>query len=74
MQSLQKYYHVDKKNISLLRFFFEACDGIAAISTIAAKDGIIKFYIPPGCEADVDMIINALGKQMNIIQIEEPLV
>ncbi len=66
MESIKKYYRVDRKEICFLKFIFEAYDGIAVISTIDQNEGIVVLIIPPGCEADVEMILQDLGKDIMI--------
>ncbi|RPH52227.1 MAG: DUF4911 domain-containing protein [Desulfobacteraceae bacterium] len=66
MEITKKYYRVERRNISFLKFIFEAYDGIAVITTVDRPKGIIMFRIPPGCENDVDMILSDLGKKMMI--------
>lgn len=66
MEITKKYYRVEKKNISFLKFIFEAYDGIAVITTVDRPKGIVMFRIPPGCENDVDMVLQDLGKKMMI--------
>lgn len=66
MEITKKYYRVERKNISFIKFIFEAYDGIAVITTVDRPKGIIMFRIPPGCENDVDMVLSDLGKKMMI--------
>jgi len=66
LEITKKYYRVERRNISFLKFIFEAYDGIAVITTVDRPKGIIMFRIPPGCENDVDMILSDLGKKMMI--------
>lgn len=66
METIQKYYRVDRKEISYLRFIFEAYDGIALIRTVDPAAGIIAFHISPGCVTDAEMIIQDLRKEMII--------
>lgn len=66
MEITKQYYRVEKKNISFLKFIFEAYDGIAIITTVDRPKGIVMFRIPPGCENEVDMVLQDLGKKMMI--------
>lgn len=66
MEITKKYYRVDRKNISFLKFIFEAYDGIAVITTVDRPKGIVMFRIPPGCENDVDTVLQDLGEKMMI--------
>jgi hypothetical protein len=60
----EKYYRIDRRNISFLKFIFEAYDGIAIITTVDRFNGIILFRIPPGCEKDVDEVLQDLKKNI----------
>jgi len=66
LKTTKKYYRVDRSEISFLRFIFESYDGITMISTIDADLGIVEFHISPGCESDVEMILNDLQKNIII--------
>ena len=60
-ETVKRYYRVDRRDIAFLRFIFEAYDGLAIIETVNPESGLIVFYITPGCEADVDMILRDLS-------------
>jgi len=66
LEITKKYYRVERKNISFLKFIFEAYDGIAVITTVDRPKGIVMFRIPPGCENEVDVVLQDLGKKMMI--------
>jgi len=66
LEITKRYYRVERKDISFLKFIFEAYDGIAVITTVDRPEGIIMFRIPPGCENDVDTVLQDLGKNMMI--------
>lgn len=66
METIKKYYRVDRKEISYLRFIFEAYDGIAVLTTIDPVMGIVGFHISPGCEEDVEMILQDLKNDIMI--------
>ena len=59
-ETIKRYYRVDRREIAFLRFIFEAYDGLAIIETLNAESGLIVFYIAPGCESDVNMILRDL--------------
>jgi hypothetical protein len=59
-KTIKRYYRVDRRDIAFLRFVFEAYEGLAIIETLNPELGIIVFYIAPGCESDVDMILSDL--------------
>ena len=59
-EMIKRYYRVDRREIAFLRFVFEAYEGLAIIETLDPESGVIVFYIAPGCESDVDMILRDL--------------
>jgi Domain of unknown function (DUF4911) len=59
-ETVKRYYRVDRREIAFLRFVFEAYDGLAIIETLNPELGVIVFHIAPGCESDVDIILNDL--------------
>ncbi|KPJ78395.1 MAG: hypothetical protein AMJ54_04060 [Deltaproteobacteria bacterium SG8_13] len=66
MKSIRRYYRIDRRQIAFLKFILEAYDGIATLSTIDSRRGVIALDIPPGCESDVDMVLEDLGRKMRI--------
>lgn len=66
MKTTKKYYRVDRREISFLKFIFESYDGITMFSTIDPDLGIVEFRISPGCESDVEMVLNDLQKNIII--------
>jgi hypothetical protein len=77
LQTIRKYYRVDRKEIFFLRFIFEAYDGIAVLTTIDPGLGIVALCIAPDCEEEVEMVLQDLKKDIMIngypeVRIQEP--
>jgi hypothetical protein len=68
-ESVKKYYRIDRREIAFLRFILEAYDGIATLTTVDSATGVVVLRITRGCESEVQMILNDLGKNIMI----EPL-
>jgi hypothetical protein len=66
LEIIKQYYRVDRREIAFIKFIFEAYDGLAVSSTIDPEAGIVMFRIAPGCEADVEMILQDLKKNIMI--------
>ena len=58
----RKLFRVDRKAVCYIKFIFEAYDGIALVETIDPYAACIALHIAPGCEADVDALLNDLRK------------
>ena len=66
MKTIKKYFRVDRRKIHLIRFILEGYEGIATLTTIDPHRGIVCLNIPPGCEDDVETVIQDLGKAVAI--------
>ena len=66
VETIKKYYHIDRREIAFLKFILEAYDGLAVLTTIDSEKGIVVINIAPGCETDVEMILQDLKKNVMI--------
>jgi hypothetical protein len=66
VKTIARYYNVDRSDIGLIRFIFEAYDGIAVVSTLQSEKDIIVIYSAPGCEEEVAYIVSDLKRQMKM--------
>ena len=70
METIKKYYRVDRRKIGFIKFIFEAYDGLATITTVDPESGIVNIQIPQGCEKDVQMILESLNKDILIEDVD----
>jgi hypothetical protein len=61
VETIKRYYRVDRREIAFLRFIFEAYDGLAVLETLDPQAGRVVFHIAPGCEGDVELILRELN-------------
>lgn len=47
-----------------MRFTFEGYEGIASVTTLDPANGLIVLNIAPGCEPDVEQVIQYLQEQV----------
>jgi hypothetical protein len=57
-------FRVDRRKISFIKFIFEACDGIATLSTLDPAMGIVKISMAPGCEGEFHEVLADLKKEI----------
>ena len=69
MRTIHKRYMVEKSRIGFLKFIFEAHDGIAVITTLDSKTGLVRFAIAPDCLEEVDAVIMDLKKDIKINEV-----
>jgi len=66
IETIKRYYRVDRREIAFIKFIFEAYDGIAVLETLDPVAGIVVFHIAPGCERDAEAILQDLKKEIVI--------
>ncbi len=64
--SVKKYFTVRRSDIAYLRFIIESYEGLATLSTVEAKNGLVSLSVP-NCFADeADMLMRALENEIEI--------
>ncbi|HOV86044.1 MAG TPA: DUF4911 domain-containing protein [Syntrophobacteraceae bacterium] len=54
------------REIHFLRFILEAYPGIAVVSTIDPQLGLVRLNIAPGCEEEVDAVLEAEKERLQL--------
>ena len=70
MRTTKQLYRVDRRQISLIRFIFEAYEGLAVITTVDPTAGVVSLSVAPGCEDTAKTVMDDLGKDFLIEPIE----
>ncbi len=63
---IKRYYRIDRREVHYLKFILEGYAGVAVMRTLDSRRGLVVLHISPGCETEVDMIIDDLKKNMRI--------
>lgn len=66
LKTSKQIYRVDRRQINLIRFIFEAYEGVAVVSTVEAAAGLISLAVAPGCEAVAESVMDDLSKSILI--------
>lgn len=66
LETSKQIYRVDRRQINLIRFIFEAYEGVAVVSTVEAATGLISLAVAPGCEAVAESVMDDLSKSILI--------
>lgn len=72
MRTRRRYYRVDRREIAFLRFVLEACDGIAAMTTLDPGLGTVEIRVPPGCDDEVDRVLRGLTGEIMMEPVDRP--
>ena len=54
-----------------MKFIVEAYDGVAVVTTVDPEAGIVVLTIAPGCEAEVEAILQELKENIIIEALDE---
>lgn len=72
MKTTQQLYRVDRRQISMIRFVFEAYEGLAVVTTLDPRAGVIALSIAPGCETMASTIMQDLAGDFAVEPIRCP--
>ncbi len=67
-----RYFRVDRRHIAYLRFILEGYDGLAILTTIDSRQGIVALDIPEYFVEDVNGLLVALAGETGITEIRWP--
>ena len=65
-ETVKRYCRVDRREIAFIKFIIEAYDGLAVLETLDPVSGMVVFHIAPGCESEVDAVLQDLKRQIVI--------
>ena len=63
MKTVRQYYRVDRRKINMVKFIFEAYEGVGAVTTLNPAAGWIVIATAPGCEAIIQEVMADMGKK-----------
>ena len=72
METSKHYYRVDRRQINIVKFIFEAYEGIAAVTTLDPSLGWIMVASAPGCEHIVRNVMLDLGEHFLVEHADAP--
>ena len=66
MHTTKRYLRIDRREIGYFRFILEGYDGLAVLTTLDAHEGRVILRIAPGCEKDVERLVQNLSREILI--------
>jgi hypothetical protein len=72
VDTIPKYYRIDRNGIALLKFILESYDNAAVMRTVDEKGSIVELLVSPGFIGDVQAVIAEYRDEFNIQEIERP--
>ncbi len=64
--SVKRFFTVKRSDIAYLRFIIESYEGLATLSTVDAKNGLVSLSIPPCFASEADRLVRALENEIAI--------
>jgi hypothetical protein len=62
-------YRVDPYEIHYVKFILEAHEGLATLTTLDPKEGLIQLAVPPGCDRSLEVLMEALCQELELERI-----
>ncbi|MFP3870706.1 MAG: DUF4911 domain-containing protein [Syntrophobacteria bacterium] len=59
-------YRVDPYEIHYLKFILEGYEGVATLTTLDSRAGLVRLAVPPGCEGTVEALMEAVGQEVEL--------
>jgi hypothetical protein len=72
MDTILRYYRIDRNGIALLKFILESYDNAAVMRTVDRKGSIVELSVSPGFMSEVEAVIGELRDELNIREVECP--
>jgi hypothetical protein len=72
VDTIQRYYRINRDGIALLKFILESYDNAAVMRTVDRHGSIIEVFISPGFLPEVEAVIAELKDELNIEEIARP--
>jgi hypothetical protein len=57
-------FRVNRKDIWYLHFIFEAYDGVATVSTVHSREGIVEICIPASRDEEAALLLQAICREI----------
>jgi hypothetical protein len=57
-------YRVDPYEIHYLKFILEAYEGLATLTTLDSKTGLIQLAVPPGRKDSLESLLEGLSREL----------
>lgn len=60
METVKRYYRIDRREICFFHWIVEGYDGIATVTTLDPVKGYLLVAVAPGAESVLDLIVEDL--------------
>jgi hypothetical protein len=67
--SVTRYFRVGGRDLVYLKFILEGYDNMSVLSTVDAREGIVRLLVPAGFAADLAELIEALRQEIELTEL-----
>jgi predicted nucleotide-binding protein len=60
------FIRINRRDIAYFKFIVESHEGIAVVRTKDPREAILELMVAPGCEREVEEVIEVLRKEISI--------
>lgn len=64
-----RYFRVERRDIVFLKFIMEAYEGLATMSTVDNRQGIVSITFGDWAAEDVALLLDALSRDIGIAEV-----
>jgi hypothetical protein len=68
---IKRNLKLERRNIAYIKYILEGYEGLATITTVDRDKSVIQLSILPDFASDVDGILEALKREIDIYEIDE---
>ncbi len=68
---IKRTLKLERRNIAYVKYILEGYEGLATITTVDRDKSVIQLSILPDFASDVDGILEALKREIDIYEIDE---
>lgn len=72
MDICTRFFQINRRDLVYLKFILEAYEGLSTLSTADRDRGIVRLDVPRRFSADVGALMEALGREIAMIEVEPP--
>jgi hypothetical protein len=65
-----RYLVIRPGEIHYLRFLLEAYEGMAIVTTLQPRLGLVRLSIAPGCEQDIESLLRSEQDQLGLSRVD----
>ena len=66
------FYRIYPYEIHYLKFILEAYEGLATLTTLNSRTGLIQLAVPPGRRDSLESLLEALGRELGLERVTAP--